>query len=886
MNYDSLTPGSEWSMYAYTQDRIKNPSDPRNFYSALGHDFTSMWPRIIEGEMYLFSASMYGITPYVFKFNSKVASQAAYLKLNGSIAFCVDKNGDYWESSDGRLKKTMLMAIEANGDLVYGKVEEYPIPAPFNSVSRILYDEDQDKMYLTGCISGRDGCGRTGNTIARYDNWSKGNRNAAASGELPWASGYNQSVAVAGAYVFTCGGTSKSRIKVYSSADFFAVGSMEAGTVVGGPENTGWVDIPYGLNAIKRSNGEYIVAIEDDYKMKSVIFRWSPDGNSKQGAPSVQFIGLENKSMVQPGGTLPVQVTAKDLNGTIDSIQVFADTLLLASSIGSSLTFSWNNISEGTYSLLAKAYDNDGLSATTYPYRVYVKTPDVTKPSAPAMLSAIDTGTTYITLRWNKSIDDRFLAGYKILRNGEVAYVSGGADTVYKAMGLLPDTPYSFSVLAFDKSLNLSDPSNLLNVKTLADGPYLGTPIAIPGKIEAEYFDFGGEGVAYHDTGIENNGKAFRPDEGVDIASTPDGYYVGWTEIGEWQRYTIDIRKDGYYDLVIMTAGGSGNLSLAFSNGNTNFTIPYPGTSNWDIWTLSAKNKVFLKAGIQQLNVQMINAGFNLDYITIVEHDTINPSAPLNLQLDKKTNNSATIKWQPSSDNSGIKEYKIYNNGVAVMTINDTIATVAGLKAGQSCLFTVKAFDLVGNISAESNSLLVQINIAPLVSIVSPMNNSVLNGNIANEFLVEATDDGLISKVELFVDNLKKAEKTELPFTFSLTSLPAGSHKVKAIAYDNEGLNTTSSIINISVILNTDVENVVQSKLAIFPNPSHNGKFTIQGLNGECRVEIIDLSGKKVFSKKYSVSGALDCNSDLKKGIYSLNIFYGNKCFVSKLVAD
>ena len=36
--------------------------------------------------------------------------------------------------------------------------------------------------------------------------------------------------------------------------------------------------------------------------------------------------------------------------------------------------------------------------------------------------------------------------------------------------------------------------------------PYTGTPIAIPGAFEAENFDKGGEGIAYHDTTPGNQG--------------------------------------------------------------------------------------------------------------------------------------------------------------------------------------------------------------------------------------------------------------------------------------------------------------------------------------------------------------------------------------------
>jgi len=92
----------------------------------------------------------------------------------------------------------------------------------------------------------------------------------------------------------------------------------------------------------------------------------------------------------------------------------------------------------------------------------------------------------------------------------------------------------------------------------MAQTPYGGTPAAIPGVIEFEDFDTGGEGVAYHDTDPANNGPAggnYRPAEGVDIEITPDGsgsvYHVGWTRAGEWLTYTVEVGVTGTYTMTV-----------------------------------------------------------------------------------------------------------------------------------------------------------------------------------------------------------------------------------------------------------------------------------------------------------------------------------------------
>ena len=52
-----------------------------------------------------------------------------------------------------------------------------------------------------------------------------------------------------------------------------------------------------------------------------------------------------------------------------------------------------------------------------------------------------------------------------------------------------------------------------------ASTPYTGTPTPVPGQINAEVFDNGGEGVAYHDSGPNNVGGQVRS-TGVDIETS------------------------------------------------------------------------------------------------------------------------------------------------------------------------------------------------------------------------------------------------------------------------------------------------------------------------------------------------------------------------------
>jgi len=92
----------------------------------------------------------------------------------------------------------------------------------------------------------------------------------------------------------------------------------------------------------------------------------------------------------------------------------------------------------------------------------------------------------------------------------------------------------------------------------LTPTPFSGTPIAIPGTFEAENFDLGGEGVAYHDNVKGNAGGQYQPKEDVDIFvstdSTGGGYVVGNFETGEWLAYTVNVATSGNYNIELRAA--------------------------------------------------------------------------------------------------------------------------------------------------------------------------------------------------------------------------------------------------------------------------------------------------------------------------------------------
>jgi hypothetical protein len=181
------------------------------------------------------------------------------------------------------------------------------------------------------------------------------------------------------------------------------------------------------------------------------------------------------------------------------------------------------------------------------------------------------------------------------------------------------------------------------------------SPQQIPGRIQCELYDLGGEGIAYHDADSVNNGSGklnpangtflneFRMEGGVDISYTKTGeiddnrynftqpllgqLYVGWTVPGEWINYTVQVNESANYDINLMhTANGKGAISLSIDGIDVSGQILVPSTHQdkdtvawrqWHHWNLASNlAEVKLQKGIHILTLHIVaNGNMNFDWV-------------------------------------------------------------------------------------------------------------------------------------------------------------------------------------------------------------------------------------------------------------------------------
>jgi hypothetical protein len=185
--------------------------------------------------------------------------------------------------------------------------------------------------------------------------------------------------------------------------------------------------------------------------------------------------------------------------------------------------------------------------------------------------------------------------------------------------------------------------------KPYKDSEYTAGMQVIPGRVYCAYYDLGGEGVAYHDTTEENLGSgrynplngtylhAFRMDEGVDISYTKNDIdnsefnlvqppmnvlYIGWTEPGEWTKYTVMVQKTGRYRVGMMhTSYRGGIISISVDDEDVTGPLDITPTRqredpvnmrHWHHWNrMDNITEITLKKGKRILTLHTIEGGQN-----------------------------------------------------------------------------------------------------------------------------------------------------------------------------------------------------------------------------------------------------------------------------------
>lgn len=271
---------------------------------------------------------------------------------------------------------------------------------------------------------------------------------------------------------------------------------------------------------------------------------------------------------------------------------------------------------------------------------------DNANPSVPSNVAAVAVSSTRINVSWTASTDNVGVAGYRVLRGG--VFIASTTTNSFANNGLTPSTAYSYTIVAYDAAGNSSAASAAANATTLAAPD--NTAPSVPTNVAA---------VAVSSTRVN----------------------VSWT------ASTDNVGVAGYRVLRGGVFIASTTTNSFVNNGLTPSTLYTYTIVSYD----AAGNSSAASAGASAT--------------TLAPPDNTAPTTPTNVAAVAVSSTQINVSWTGSTDNIAVTGYQVFQNGVQVSTITtgNTSYAANGLTPLTSYSYFVRAFDLAGNISANSN---------------------------------------------------------------------------------------------------------------------------------------------------------------------------------------
>jgi endoglucanase Acf2 len=427
----------------------------------------------------------------------------------------------------------------------------------------------------------------------------------------------------------------------------------------------------------------------------------------------------------------------------------------------------------------------------------------------------------------------------------------------------------TFGIHGFFSKIYVNNEFNVTNTVNIQVGeqiPYLGSPVIIPGVIEAGFYDVfeggNGQNISYVDTSIGNNGD-FRTDENIDaVSNNQEGATVGWITAGEWLEYSVDVQTSGKYNLEIRYASGNPNgggpFYLEIDGVKISSDIFVPTSNDWGNWATTLVTDITLTEGKHILRLVIESGEFNLgkmDFEYAFPLDYVPPIANAGENVVVIIPGTrAILDGALSNDPEGEAITYLWEQiyGPSSISFNDTALVSPSISNLEEGIYKIKLTVSDGTYTANSDVLvLVQqtSNSNPTVNISSPTENQSFPQGSDITISASASDlDGTISKVEFYDGATKLEEDTTSPYKYTWANANVGDHEIKAIVTDNNSGQGTSQIVNITVVeVQSCSETANESQQGSF-STGFTAVFETVGTNVNITFELLDTNRSGVIA--------------------------------------
>jgi chitodextrinase len=384
---------------------------------------------------------------------------------------------------------------------------------------------------------------------------------------------------------------------------------------------------------------------------------------------------VDNEAPSAPGAIVTSNITSTSATLTwgaatdnigVTSYYVYRDGVRIAI-LGNVLTYNATGLAASSnYGFVVRAVDGAGNlgNGTAVAYLTTASNADTQRPTTPQTLSAANITKSTFTLNWTASTDNVGVTGYEVYRNN--ARVSTVTGITYSATNLQAGTAYSYYVIALDQAGNKSNGSAVLTVTTATDPTT--QPNSAPSDLQLVDTTLTSITISWAAPASQPNGLSgyivlYDGNEVPTDASTTQATISGLTESTTYE-FTV--------------------VALSSTNVRSEESAPLSATTD--------------------------HSG-----------DTTAPTRPSNLVASQVSDQSATLTWTASTDDTGVYSYTIYLEGVELDNIEAFYLNEDGETVYPSTLtytapflgpnttydFYVRAEDAAGNVSSGSDILTV-----------------------------------------------------------------------------------------------------------------------------------------------------------------------------------
>lgn len=501
----------------------------------------------------------------------------------------------------------------------------------------------------------------------------------------------------------------------------------------------------------------YNSAAQEGAKSSEVSFTAAVTTPPVSSVPTVSLTSPTSSASFTAPATINLAATASETGGSIGYVEFYNGSTRVVTVTSSPYTFALSSVAAGTYTFTARAYDTLGVSATSSPVTVTVKTATTTNQAPTVSLTSPTNGSNFtapanVTLTAAASDSDGTVSKVEFYNGTTLVATATSSPYTVTFTGITVGN-YTVTAVAYDNS-GASTTSAPVAV-TVTTAPVNQAPTV--------------------SLTSPTGGASFTSPANITLtasASDSDG----------------TVSKVEFYNGTTLIATDTASPYTATFAGAPvgSYTLTAVAYDNSGASTTSAPVTVSVAAAVNKAPTVSLTSPANGASLT----------APASIVLSAS-----------ASDSDGsVSKVEFYNGTtkLATSTTSPYTYTWTGVAAGSYSVKAV-AYDNLGA-STTSTPALVTVaaatatNKAPTVSLTSPANGSRFKTYSRITVSAAASDsDGTISKVEFYNGSTLVATDTTSPYSVTFTGVPVGIYTIKARAYDNKGASTTSAAVTVYV---------------------------------------------------------------------------------------